>query len=104
RLVGATVWVKHENFLPTGAFKVRGGINLMAQLTAAERESGVICASTGNHGASVAYAAQLFGVRAIVCVPEVANPVKVESMKDMGAEILVHGADFDSAREDCERL
>ena len=62
RLVDATVFVKHENHLPTGAFKVRGGINLVSRLSAAERERGVIAASTGNHGQSVAYGARLFGV------------------------------------------
>src|SRR5262245_34953906 len=61
--VGADVWVKHENHQPTGAFKVRGGVNFMAQLSASERARGVITASTGNHGQSVAYAAGLFGVR-----------------------------------------
>jgi threonine dehydratase len=103
-LVGTEVWVKHENHLPVGAFKVRGGINLMAQLGARERERGVIAASTGNHGQSVAYAARAFGVRAIVCVPEGANPVKLASMRGLGAEVVEHGRDFDEARERCEAL
>jgi threonine dehydratase len=64
----------------------------------------VIAASTGNHGQSIAYAAQLFGVKAIICVPEGANPVKVESMQALGAEIIVHGRDFDDARLHCEAL
>src|SRR3954451_16384907 len=63
-LIGAAVYIKHENYQPVGAFKVRGGINLISQLSAAEREHGVIAASTGNHGQSVASAARLFGVRA----------------------------------------
>ncbi len=100
---GARVWVKHENHQPVGAFKVRGGINLVSQLTEDERQRGVITASTGNHGQSVAYAANLFGVRAIICVPEQANPVKVESMRALGAEIVFHGKDFDDARELCEK-
>src|SRR5690242_8779591 len=104
RLVDATVFVKHENHLPTGAFKVRGGINLASQLTAAERERGVIASSTGNHGQSVAFGARLFGVKATICVPENANPVKVAAMRDLGAEVLSHGADFDDAREHAERL
>ncbi len=104
RLVGAEVWVKHENLLPTGAFKVRGGINLMAQLDAEVRASGVIAASTGNHGQSVAYAARLFDSRAIICAPENANPVKVEGMRDLGAEVILVGRDFDDAREHCESL
>lgn len=104
RLVGTKVWVKHENHQPVGAFKVRGGVNLISQLSTDEQRRGVIAASTGNHGQSIAYAAQLFGIRAIICVPERANPVKVDSMQDLGAEIIVHGRDYDDAREYCERL
>jgi threonine dehydratase len=104
RIAGARVWIKHENHQPIGAFKVRGGVNLMSRLTAEERERGVIAASTGNHGQSVAYAAGLFGVRATVCVPEQANPVKVDSMRALGADIIFHGHDFDDAREHCEKL
>ena len=103
-LTGAQVWVKHENHQPVGAFKVRGGVNLVSQLTADERRRGVIAASTGNHGQSVAYAGDLFGVRAIVCMPERANPVKVESMQALGAEVVFFGRDFDEAREHCEQL
>jgi threonine dehydratase len=103
-LAGAQVWVKHENHQPVGAFKVRGGVNLLSQLGGDERQRGVISASTGNHGQSVAYAASLFGVRAIVCAPERANPVKVESMRALGAEVVLHGRDFDEAREHCEKL
>jgi threonine dehydratase len=103
-LVGAEVWVKHENQNPTGAFKVRGGLNLVAQLTADERDRGLAAASTGNHGQSIAFAARTFGARATICVPENANPLKVESMRALGAEIVFHGRDFDDAREQCERL
>jgi threonine dehydratase len=103
-LLGTEVLVKHENHLPTGAFKVRGGINLLSQLGEEERERGVIAASTGNHGQSIAYAARLFGVRATICVPEEANPVKVASMKGLGAEIVFHGRDYDEAREHCQQL
>jgi threonine dehydratase len=103
-LTGAALWVKHENHQPVGAFKVRGGVNLVSQLSADERDRGVIAASTGNHGQSVAYAADLFGVRAVICVPEKANPVKVESMRALGAEVVLHGRDFDEAREHCEQL
>jgi threonine dehydratase len=102
-LTGALVWVKHENHQPVGAFKVRGGVNLVSQLSADERRRGVIAASTGNHGQSVAYAADLFGVRAVICMPEQANPVKVESMRALGAEVIFSGRDFDEAREHCEK-
>jgi threonine dehydratase len=103
-LLDATVFVKHENHQPTGAFKVRGGVNLISQLSLEERERGVISASTGNHGQSIAYAARLFGVRATICVPEQANPVKVAAMQGLGAELVFHGRDFDDAREHCEQL
>jgi threonine dehydratase len=104
RLLDATVVVKHENHLPTGAFKVRGGVNLLSHLSADERGRGVIAASTGNHGQSIGYAARLFGVKAIICVPENVNPVKADSMQSLGAELVVSGRDFDEAREHCEKL
>src|SRR5437764_4707405 len=85
-LLGAEVFVKHENHQPIGAFKVRGGVNLVSRLSPDERSRGVITASTGNHGQSIAYAARLFSVRALICVPELANPVKVASMRRLGAE------------------
>lgn len=103
-LVGTEVWVKHENHLPIGAFKVRGGVNLAAQLSEDERAAGLIGASTGNHGQSIAYGARAFGIKAIICVPENANPVKVDAMRRWGAEIIEHGRDFDDAREHCEKL
>jgi len=104
RLVGAEVYVKHENLNPTGAFKVRGGINLISQLSEDERKRGVIAASTGNHGQSVAYAARLFGVSAIIYAPENANPVKVESMQDLGAEVVLQGERYDDARRYAEQM
>jgi threonine dehydratase len=103
-LTGAETWVKHENFLPTCAFKVRGGINLVSRLDAGERERGVIAASTGNHGQSIAYAARLFGVDALICAPANANRIKVAAMEELGARVVLHGADYDEAREHCERL
>jgi threonine dehydratase len=103
-IVGADVYLKHEFHLPTGAFKVRGGVNLISQLTPQEREAGVIAASTGNHGQSVAYAAKLFGVKAIICAPEDANAAKVQAMKELGATVNLVGADFDEARVACEQL
>jgi threonine dehydratase len=103
-LVGAKMFVKHENHQPIGAFKVRGGVNLIAQLSEDDRSRGVITASTGNHGQSIAYAARLFGVRVVVCVPEGANHVKVAAIASLGAEVVAHGRDFDDAREHCEAL
>jgi threonine dehydratase len=103
QLTGAHLWVKHENHQPVGAFKVRGGVNLVAQLPDAGRAAGLTAASTGNHGQSIAYAAALFGVTASIYVPEGANPVKVDSMRALDAEVIFAGADFDAAREECER-
>ena len=103
-LVGTEVHVKHENHQPVGAFKVRGGVNLVAQLSDDERERGLIASSTGNHGQSIAFAARLFGVQARICVPERANPVKVAAMEGLGAELVMAGAMFDDARENAERL
>lgn len=103
-LLGTEVYVKHENYQPVGAFKVRGGINLISQLSPEGRVRGVIAASTGNHGQSVAYAARLFGVQARIVVPEGANPGKVAAMQGMGAEVIFHGTSFDDARRHCEAL
>lgn len=104
RLTGAEVYVKHENYQPVGAFKVRGGINFMAHLPAAERARGVVTASTGNHGQSMAYAAQVFGARAVIVVPEGANPVKVDAMRGYGAEVVFHGPDFEASKRYCRVL
>jgi threonine dehydratase len=97
--VGCTVWVKHENHNPTGSFKVRGGLNLVAQLDPSERRAGVIAASTGNHGQSLALACQLHGVRCRIVVPVANNPDKVAALRAFGAELVEYGRDFDEARE-----
>jgi threonine dehydratase len=102
--LGFQAYVKHENYQPTGAFKIRGGINLISQLSPDERERGVITASTGNHGQSIALASKIFEVKAVVCVQEGANPVKVGGIRSYGAEIVEEGKDFDEARENAERI
>ncbi len=99
QLIGAQVWVKHENHQPVGAFKVRGGLNYVAGLNAAQRQAGLYTASTGNHGQSIAFAARAYGVQATVAMPEQANPDKVAAMRGLGAEVVFHGPDFDTARE-----
>lgn len=104
RHVGVDVVVKHENHLPTGAFKVRGGLNLVGALAPELTDTAVIAASTGNHGQSIALAARVHGVRAIICMPESPNPAKLEAIRDLGAEVVLVGADFDDAREHCEAL
>lgn len=103
-LLGTQVYIKHENYQPVGAFKVRGGINLVSQLSPEERQRGLIAASTGNHGQSVAYAGKLFGVKVCIVVPEGANPGKVAAMRGMGAEVIFHGEKFDDAVKHCQSL
>jgi threonine dehydratase len=98
-LIGTKTWIKHENHHPIGAFKVRGGLNLAANLTEEEKNSGLFTASTGNHGQSIAYAARAYNLKASIAVPEGANPGKVAAMRGLGAEVLFHGKDFDEARE-----
>lgn len=99
RLLGFQAYLKLENTLPTGAFKVRGGVNLVANLSEKERQRGIIAASTGNHAQSIAYAAQLFGVKAIIGMPVGANPVKVKATRGFGATMELHGKDYDEARQ-----
>lgn len=97
--VGRSTWIKHENHNPTGSFKIRGGLNLVAQMSDQEKRGGVICASTGNHGQSVAMACRLHGVRCRIVVPVGNNPDKTAAMRALGAEVQEYGRDFDEARE-----
>src|SRR3990170_7750542 len=97
--LGCDAFVKCENLLPTGAFKVRGGINLISRLSDEEKRRGVIAASTGNHAQSIAYAASLFGVKAVIGMPLGANPTKVEATRSFGATVKLHGKDYDEARK-----
>jgi threonine dehydratase len=103
-LLGCNIYVKHENHQPTGAFKIRGGINLISQLSEEVRSRGVITPSTGNHGQSIALSSKIFGGRAIICVAETANPDKVAAIKNYGAEIVMKGKDYDEARINAEKL
>jgi threonine dehydratase len=102
--LGCEAWVKHENHNPTGAFKIRGGLNLLAQLSADERRRGVISASTGNHGQSIAFASRLHGVRCRILVPLGNNPDKNAAMRAYGAEVIEYGRDYDEARLKVEEL
>lgn len=102
--LGFEVALKCENMQPIGAFKIRGGVYLMSQFSEEERSRGVVTASTGNHAQSVAYAAQLFGVRAVIFVPEVNNPAKVAATRRLGAEVVEVGPDFDTANDECRRF
>ncbi|NIO19531.1 MAG: pyridoxal-phosphate dependent enzyme [Candidatus Aenigmarchaeota archaeon] len=103
-LLGCELYIKHENHQPTGSFKVRGGINLISQLSETEKRLGVITASSGNHGISISYASRLFGVQAKVALPEGANPGKAEFIKSLGAELIYHGKNLKEAREHAECL
>jgi threonine dehydratase len=99
---GLDVWVKHENHNPTGAFKVRGGLNLISRLNDTERR-GVITASTGNHGQSIAMACRTERVPCTIVVPIGNNPDKNAAMRALGSTVVEHGRDFDEAREMVER-
>jgi threonine dehydratase len=103
--LGCTVWVKHENHTPTGAFKVRGGITFMHWL---KREhpgvKGIVTATRGNHGQSLALAASALGLRALIVVPEGNSVEKNNAMRGFGGEVVEYGRDFDEAREQAARL
>jgi len=102
--IGRPTWVKHENHNPTGSFKIRGGLNLVAQMSEEEKRQGAICASTGNHGQSVAMACRLYGVRCRIVVPVGNNPDKTAAIRALGADVQEYGRDFDEAREFVEAL
>jgi threonine dehydratase len=100
---GLEIFVKHENHNPTCAFKVRGGLNLVGQLSPDERR-GVITATTGNHGQSIALACQREGVPCTIVTPVGNNPEKNAAMRAFGADLIEFGRDFDEAREKVEQL
>jgi threonine dehydratase len=102
--LGCRFFLKHENHTPTTAFKVRGGIHLVARLSEEQKRTGIIACTTGNHGQSLAYACRRFGVRCVLVVPEKNNPDKMAAMRALGAELIEHGRDFDEARLHCEAI
>lgn len=98
--LGCEVWVKHENHTPVGSFKVRGGLVYLDDLLRREPDCpGVIAATRGNHGQSIAFAAQRHGRRALLVVPEGNSTEKNAAMRSLGAELIVHGHDFQAALE-----
>ncbi|MBB5689233.1 threonine dehydratase [Roseomonas alkaliterrae] len=102
---GAEVWVKHENHTPTGAFKLRGGLVYMERLKRERPQvRGVVSATRGNHGQSLAYAGRLHGVPVTILVPHGNSAEKNAAMRAFGARLVEHGADFDAAREEAARL
>ena len=100
--LGFDAYVKHENHLPMGAFKIRGGLTLFANMGERDLKQGVIAATRGNHGLSLAYAARQFGSRCLIYVPRNNNPEKNTLMQTLGAEIVEFGRDFDDARLEAE--
>jgi threonine dehydratase len=105
RVTGGPTWVKHENATPTGAFKIRGGLVFVDRLMrSGRRVPGLIAATRGNHGQSVAYAAAAHGVPATIVVPEGNSPDKNSSMVAFGAELVVHGRDFQESLEHARAL
>src|SRR5690242_18234900 len=103
--LGCDYYLKLENLQQTGAFKVRGGVNLVGQAARHGDNRPIVTASTGNHGQSIGYAGRLFNTRVIIYAPaENVNPVKLQAMRDLGAEVRLHGRDFDEARFETERV
>ena len=103
--LGCDYYLKLENLQATGAFKVRGGVNLVGQERNAGANQPIATASTGNHGQSIGYAGRLFNTRVIIYAPaEKVNPAKLEAMRALGAEVRLHGRDFDEARLETERV
>jgi threonine dehydratase len=101
---GAEVWVKHENHLPTGAFKVRGGVLLADRLSRREPGAGIISATRGNHGQSLGWAGSRFGLRVTIVVPHGNSTEKNAAMRACGARLIEHGDDFEAARDEAMRL
>jgi threonine dehydratase len=102
---GADVWVKHENHLPTGAFKVRGGIVYVDELVkSGRRPNGLISATRGNHGQSIALSGQRAGIPVTILVPHGNSVEKNAAMRAYGARLIEHGQDFDEARAEAARL
>ena len=93
QLTGANVYFKLENLQQTGSFKARGALNKLLSLTEAERQQGVVTASSGNHGTAVSYGLSRLGMNGVVFVPENASPTKVEAIRRYGAEVRFHGHD-----------
>ena len=104
QLLNTKIFIKHENFLPTGVFKARGAINLVSRLDFRQKEKGVITASTGNHAQAIAFAGRLFNVPVTVVMPEKANLTKVKAVKGWGAKIIFFGRIFDESRDYAEKL
>ncbi len=104
RLTGQQVYLKLENLQMTGSFKERGALNRLAMLTAEEAGRGVVAASAGNHAQGVAYHASRLGVRSVIVMPLATPLVKVTATREFGAEVILHGANYDEACAEATRL
>lgn len=104
-LLDCEYYAKLDNLQPVGSFKVRGGVNIVGTASDEERRRSMVAASTGNHGQSLAFAGRLFATRVIIYAPaENVNEAKMRAIRDFGAEVRLHGRDFDEARQECERV
>lgn len=103
-LLGCQVYLKLENLQPTRAFKVRGGVYYMEKMKQQALSRGVVAASTGNHAQSIAYAGSLFGVQVKIVMPKGVPELKTEAVRDLGAEVIIHGRYYEEAREYAEHL
>lgn len=104
RMLGCELYLKLENLQPTRAFKVRGGINCLSHIKQKAALKAVITASTGNHAQSIAYAGSLFGIPVKIVMPKGVPALKVEAVRELGAEVIFHGSYYDEAREYAEKL
>lgn len=102
KLLGAEVYIKFENQNPTNAFKVRGGVNLALKMKS--KPKALLAGSTGNHGQSIAYAGKLLNIPVIIVCPENSNSLKVNAMRELGAEVILSGKDVSESWEYCEKL
>ena len=103
-ITGASVWLKFENLQFTGSFKERGALNKLLSLTPEERARGVIAVSAGNHAQGVAYHAAMLGIHATIVMPQTTPAVKAGRTRKFGAEVILHGQDFQEASAALERI
>jgi len=104
RRASGHVYLKLENLQRTGTFKVRGALSKVTSLTPEERQRGMVCASSGNHGLGVAYASSRLGVRCVVVLPQNANPHKMSLLKELGAEVICYGETSDVCQRKADEI
>ena len=104
RRIGNTVLLKREDLQPVFSFKLRGAYNRIAHLTPAEQQRGVITASAGNHAQGVAFSARRLGIRAVIVMPRTTPEIKVEAVRNMGAEVVLAGDSYTGAQDHCDKI